>query len=133
MAMSRDCGSFTEMEKRPFSSVPMKRNAFFFTFIALCPHGNSSYASGNFSANSRSFDSILPPLDFAMSIRPGYEDLRSICVICGLLPLEHHRYADSAGGADGDEAVLLAGVLELVADGGDDARAGCAEGVAERD
>src|SRR3954453_2931170 len=66
--MSRDCGSFTEIEKRPFSSVPMKRKAFFFTFIALCPHGNSSYTSGNVSAYSRSFDSILPPVDFAMSI-----------------------------------------------------------------
>src|SRR3954452_15992039 len=64
--MSRDCGNLTDIEKRPFSSVPMKRNAFFFTFIALCPHGNSSYASGNVSADSRIFDSILSPLGFAI-------------------------------------------------------------------
>src|SRR5437764_3387217 len=115
--MSRDCGSFTEIEKRPFSSVPMKRKAFFFTFIARCPHGNSSYASGKVSAYARSFDSMDPPFDLATR----------------LLPLQHHGHADPARRADGDQAVLLAGALQLVADRGNDPRAGGAEWMSKCD
>src|SRR5256885_4566595 len=50
-----------------------------------------------------------------------------------LLPLQHHRHPHPARGADGEEAVLLPAVLQLVADGGDDARAGRAEGMSEGD
>ena len=50
-----------------------------------------------------------------------------------LLAFQHHRHAHPTRGADGDEAVLFAGALELVADGGHDAGAGGAEGVAEGD
>src|SRR5437773_213216 len=50
-----------------------------------------------------------------------------------LLPLEHHGHTDSPRRADGDQAVLLACALQLVANSGHDARAGGAEGVAEGD
>src|SRR5688500_18539934 len=49
------------------------------------------------------------------------------------LPLQHHRHAHPARGADGDEAVPLARELKLVTDGGHDAGAGGAEGEAEGD
>src|SRR5438105_995625 len=50
-----------------------------------------------------------------------------------LLPLQHHGHSNPSRCADGDEAVLLSGALQLVADGGDDAGAGGAEGMSEGD
>src|SRR5438067_9692413 len=50
-----------------------------------------------------------------------------------LLTLQNHRRPHPARRADGHQSVLLAGELQLVADGGHDARAGRAEGMAERD
>ncbi len=60
----------------------------------------------------------------------GVLGLRNASTKGGLFALEHHRNAHSARGADGHETVLLAGALELIAHARDDARAGCAEGVA---
>src|SRR5258708_37390953 len=58
---------------------------------------------------------------------------RSCSQAPALLPLQHHRHTDPARCANRHQAILLSGALQLIADRGDDAGAGRAEGMAEGD
>src|SRR5438094_533742 len=78
----------------------------------------------------RSEGSLVRPAAHMVLRAAGRAEDPSSLRSSGLGAFQHHGHADPARRADGDQAVMLPGALQLVADGGDDARAGGAERMA---